>query len=156
MFIQELETFDLSASTYFTKEQLNKYIYDLNLKYLNKGKNDILNLKTKQDVIYRQKLIRNSFIKSIGGLPSKKTPLNVKKTGELKFDNFSIEKIIYESQPDFFVTANLYIPTNISQPTGAVLFLNGHSEEAKACIAYQRVCQYLTQAGFIVLNIDPV
>ena len=72
-------------------------------------------------------------------------------------DGFRIEKIIFESRPRHYVTANLYLPLN--RPAGrtaAVLFLSGHHNTAKVVPEYQIVCQTLARAGLIVLSQDPV
>ena len=45
----------------------------------------------------------------LGGLPVR-TPLNARTVGVLERDNYRIEKVIFESQPRFFVTGNLYLP----------------------------------------------
>ena len=38
------------------------------------------------------------------------TPLNAKVMGETQMEGFRIEKVVYESQPKFYVTALLYVP----------------------------------------------
>ena len=48
------------------------------------------------------------MIASLGGLPSADTPLNARMTGTVEGDGFRIEKIIFESRPRHYVTANLY------------------------------------------------
>nr|WP_231571609.1 hypothetical protein [Paenibacillus sp. VKM B-2647] len=64
--------------------------------------------------------------------------------------------MIFESRPNTFVTANVYIPDGIASPRGAVLFLCGHHERAKHHEEYQKVCQYLVHAGLIVMAVDPI
>ena len=92
----------------------------------------------------------------MGGLPDLTTPLNLKKTGEAVGAGYRVEKIVFESRPKNYVTANLYIPDNISGKTGAVLFVCGHAEEAKGYDQYQTCCQYFAQAGLVALAMDPV
>ena len=46
-----------------------------------------------------------------------KTPLNAKVLGSTQMDGFRIEKILFESQPQFFVTALLYLPEGAANPT---------------------------------------
>ena len=67
-----------------------------------------------------------------------------------------IEKIIYESRPDFPVTAHLYLPCDLSSPVPAVLFLCGHAPDGKNCQSYQVAGRTLAKNGFAVLLIDPV
>src|SRR5215470_16392179 len=52
------------------------------------------------DVHGRQQYIRETILKEIGGFPQR-TPLNARITGTLQRDGYSVEKLIYESQPHF-------------------------------------------------------
>jgi len=140
---------------YDVKDQLKQYIYNRSTLAFKKGDEDRDKIKTKEDVKKRQDYIRKSFISAIGGLPSSDTPLNANITGTIECDGYKIEKIIFESRPNTFVTSNLYIPEGISTPQGAVLFLSGHHNQAKHHPEYQTVCQYLVKAGLVVLSIDP-
>ncbi|MCA9173902.1 MAG: prolyl oligopeptidase family serine peptidase, partial [Planctomycetales bacterium] len=68
--------------------------------------------------------------------------------------------VLFESQPGFHVTANLYKPT--AKPGAAetrlpaVLHPVGHSENGKAYAEYQRANRLLVEQGFIVLCYDPI
>ncbi len=104
----------------------------------------------------RQRELRRFFVRSLGGLPPGNTPLNARTVGELAGDGFTIEKIIFESRPKTFVTANLYLPAGRKGRTGAVLFLCGHHTQAKHVAEYQAVCQTLVQAGLVVFAQDPI
>jgi len=99
--------------------------------------------------------VRDSFFDAIGGLPDERTPLNARCTGAIDRGAFVIEKIIYESLPEFYVTSALYLPKNISEPTPAVVFVHGHSDQAKSYSVYQSVCVDLANNGFIAFAIDP-
>ncbi len=102
-----------------------------------------------------RKRVRDHFMRAIGGLPEERTPLNVKCTGSLDCGTFTIEKLIYESQPEFYVTAALYLPKGIAAPQPAVVFVHGHSDLGKSYPTYQAVCVDLAANGFIVLAVDP-
>ena len=102
-----------------------------------------------------RKRVRDHFMRAIGGLPEERTPLNVECTGALDRGAFTIEKLIYESQPEFFVTAALYVPKGIASPQPAVVFVHGHSDLGKSYPTYQAVCVDLAANGFIVLAVDP-
>lgn len=104
----------------------------------------------------RQREVRRFFLKSLGGLPPCDTPIHARPVGEVVGDGFTIEKIIFESRPGAFVTANLYRPPGLKGKTGAVLFLCGHHAEAKHVAEYQAVCQTLVQSGLVVLAQDPI
>ena len=99
--------------------------------------------------------VRDRFLDAIGGLPDKKTPLNAQCTGKIDRGSHTIEKIVYQSLPEFYVTAALYVPKGLGEPNPAVLFLCGHSDSGKAYPVYQAVCVDLVTNGFVVLAMDP-
>ena len=102
-----------------------------------------------------RKRVRDHFMTAIGGLPEERTPLNVQCTGSLDRGAFTVEKLIYESLPDFYVTAALYLPKGIVSPQPAVVFVHGHSDLGKSYPVYQAVCVDLAANGFVVLAVDP-
>lgn len=102
----------------------------------------------------RQANVRELLWGLIGGRETR-TPLNPRTTGELKRSGYRIEKLVYESQPQLFVSANLYIPEG-RERFPAVLFQSGHYWEGKAYPSYQRCCQGLAHLGFVVLAFDPM
>jgi cephalosporin-C deacetylase-like acetyl esterase len=103
-----------------------------------------------------QRHLREQALDALGGLPPDGTPLEVEQTGALHGDGFAIEKLIFQSVPGVYVTANLYVPRGLTQPTGAVLFLCGHAELAKSYPEYQAVCQRLARNGLVALAMDPI
>lgn len=101
-----------------------------------------------------QFVLREKFIERLGGFPER-TPLNPQIVGTVTGRGYKIEKIIFESRPQFFVTANLYLPLTPG-PYPGILFPCGHSENGKAAEAYQRTCMLLARTGMAVLIYDPV
>lgn len=99
--------------------------------------------------------IRDAFLAAIGGLPEAKTPLNPQCTGTIVQETYVIEKLVYESLPQFYVTAALYVPKGLTAPTAAVVFVHGHSDLGKSYPEYQAVCIDLVTNGFVVLAVDP-
>lgn len=155
MTVQNLEKYT-PISFYDVKDQLKEFIYarsDESFAYGNSLRDVI---KSKADLQLRQQKVRELFLKAIGGLPASDTPLNARTTGVIRGDGYKIEKVIFESRPQAYVTANLYIPDSIMAPAAAVQFLCGHDTEAKHCHEFQTVCLYLVRAGFVVLAQDPV
>lgn len=98
---------------------------------------------------------RRTFLQLAGPLPER-TPLRQRMTGTLDRPAYRIEKIIYESRPGLFITADLYVPKNGAPPYPGVLFQMGHAREGKAYPPYQRCCQGLAQLGYVVLAFDPM
>jgi cephalosporin-C deacetylase-like acetyl esterase len=137
--------------------QLKDHIYERSRRLFAAGDAQRDAIGTLDAVRQRQENIRRLVMAGIGGLPSGATPLNPRVTGTIEGNGFRIEKIIFESRPRHYVTANLYLPLN--RPAGrtaAVLFLSGHFDAAKVAPEYQNVCQTLVRAGLIVLAQDPV
>uniref|UniRef100_UPI00261704A6 alpha/beta hydrolase family protein n=1 Tax=uncultured Gimesia sp. TaxID=1678688 RepID=UPI00261704A6 len=97
---------------------------------------------------------RDSLHCSLGEMPER-SALNARVTGIITENGFTIEKILFESQPGFHVTANLYRPSG-SGPFPAILHPVGHSENGKAYDSYQRANRLLVQNGFVVLCFDPI
>ncbi len=112
-------------------------------------------LVSPETVRERQQWVRKTLIDLIGGLPEK-TPLNAQVTGGFEREGYRLEKVVYESRPKFYVTANLYIPTSGRAPYPGVLFQLGHSWNGKAWDSYQHACQGLARLGFLVLAFDPM
>ena len=58
---------------------------------------------------WREKL-RKNLVAAWGGFPSQAAPLEPKTLGELKRDGYRVEKIIFQTRPGVWMTANLYVP----------------------------------------------
>lgn len=112
-------------------------------------------IRTKNDVLKLKKIIREKLARSFGRLPEK-TPLNPKLTGRFERSHYIVEKIIFESRPSLFVTANLYIPKKIKGKLPCVLGACGHSGIGKAEPFYQAFVQGLATKGYLVLIYDPL
>src|SRR5204863_9199894 len=101
----------------------------------------------------RQRWVTETFWRLIGGMPER-TPLNARTLGSFERPGYRVEKVVYESQPNFHVSANLYIPTRGRPPFPGVLVQMGHTLDGKA--SYQRICQWLARFGYLVLGFDPM
>ena len=111
-------------------------------------------LKTQAQVEDRQRYIRRTLLEAIGGFPAK-TPLNAKITGGFARDGYRVEHLVFESQPKFYVTANVYVPANVAPPFPAVIGVAGHSATGKAIATYQMAWIGMVKRGFLVIAFDP-
>ena len=134
---------------------LEHYLTDIAEEHWSARRTKLANLKSAADVTARASYIRAEFIKAIGGFPETRTPLNARITGTLVRDGYKIEKLIYESLPGFFVTANVYVPTSTPGPFPAILGTSGHAAVGKALPAYQTAFIALAKRGHLVLAYDP-
>ena len=98
--------------------------------------------------------MRARLLEMIGGLPTRKTPLNPQITGRIQMRGFHIEKLIFESLPGVYVTALVYAPDDENTRHPAVLVPSGHSANGK--VHYGPICQRLVQRGYVVISWDPV
>ena len=114
---------------------------------------EIGRISTKDGVEKRRTYTRKKMIEALGGLPER-TPLNARTVAVLDREDYKIEKVIFESQPRFYVTANLYLPKNAKAPYPGILFPLGHEEGAKAHSAWQQVLVSLAKKGFAALAWD--
>ena len=101
----------------------------------------------------RQAEVRQRVLQLIGGLPDYRGPLNATVTRTTKRDGFSIDHVLFESLPGYYVTGNLYRPEGPG-PHPAVLMSMGHWDSGKA--AGQLLSSNLARKGFVVLAYDPV
>ena len=97
-------------------------------------------LRSRRDAEAYVREVRQKIQQSFGPWPEK-TPLNPRITGVVERDAYKIEKIIFESRPNFPVTANLYLPTGRQFPLPGVVGTCGHSTDGKANVAYQSFAQ---------------
>ena len=82
--------------------------------------------------------------------------INARIVGTLERDDYRIEKLIFESLPRYYVTANVYVPRSGQDSYPAVLGTAGHTRNGKAAALYQRVWISLAKKGFLVLAYDPM
>jgi len=101
----------------------------------------------------RKQVVRTKLLEILGGLPDYSGPLNAKVTGEIKADGYTVEKVLFESLPNFYVTGNLYRPDTPGR-NPAILFQSGHTQEGKP--EPQRAAANLALKGFVVLATDPI
>ena len=115
---------------------------------------DLHAMRTEADVRARIEKVRSKVWKLIGG-QFEKTPLKPKIVGTIDRSDYQIEKVIFESRPEVFVTANLYIPKRHKPPHPGVIVPLGHSALGKSFYYYQYVSQSLARKGYVVLSFDP-
>jgi len=84
------------------------------ISFLDLRSSAIEKLHSKADWLDRQNQVRETLNNIVGPFPQK-TPLHAKVTGKAKKNGFTIEKIIYESQPKFYVTSCLFLPDGMTE-----------------------------------------
>lgn len=112
-------------------------------------------LRDAKDVRARQAYVKRRLLQEIGGLPER-TALHAQITGSIEHPDYVVQKLVYQSLPGFYVTADVYVPKSAAKPFPAVLGLAGHSGDGKSFALYQTVWVSLARRGFLVLAIDPI
>jgi len=125
-------------------------------KYLGEGQAFKASLADPEEVRKYAQRQREYFLGAIGGLPGDRCDLNPQITDTIAGSGYKVEKIIFESLPGLYVTANLYLPDTIKGKTPAVLVACGHAREAKAYPSYHSYAAMLAKNGLIAFAVDPV
>ncbi|MGI5818539.1 MAG: alpha/beta hydrolase [Armatimonadota bacterium] len=115
----------------------------------------VMSLQSREDALAYRAEVREKMPLIFGEMPER-TPLNVRVTGEVDRGAYIVRNIIFDSRPDFPVTANLYIPRGHEGPRPGVLCLCGHAGNAKSYELYQPFAQALARMGYITLIFDPI
>ncbi len=111
-------------------------------------------LKTSQQIVAYQQKLRKFFVQQLGGFPQR-TPLQPRTVGTLSATGYRIEKVIYASQPNHHITANLYLPDTDTKVPGIVIS-SGHNRDAKTADGNQRCAIMLARQGMAALCFDPI
>ena len=94
----------------------------------------------------------------------RRTPLNPVIRQKRTYDGYSVENVVFESVPGYFVTGNLYRPLDARPPYAAMLSTHGHyrpiakledyDNHARFWPGMQARCASLARMGAVVLAID--
>jgi dienelactone hydrolase len=104
---------------------------------------------------------RKQILASAGLLPMpEKTPLNPQVFGKLERDGYTIEKVLLETRPGFYMGGNLYRPLGRQGPFPAIVSPHGHWHygrlENTALVSVPGRAINLAKQGFVVFSYDMV
>jgi len=146
---------DHTAPANLSRAHLTHYLDSLAAGFDADRASSVASIHTRAQAEARQITVRKQILSLLGTLPER-TPLNAKILGETQADGFRMEKVLFESQPGFPVTALLYLPDG--QPAGqklpAILIAPGHGPAGKA--SDYRTAALFAHNGFVVLSYDPI
>ena len=109
-----------------TQQMMRSYLRQQVHAAMDKRRNELeAALKSDKGISEYQLKRRTALMDSLGTLPER-TPLHPQTLGTIQQPGFTIEKILYESQPGFHVTANLYRPAGAG-PFPAILHQIGRA-----------------------------
>jgi dienelactone hydrolase len=81
-------------------------------------------------------------------------------TGKIEREKFTVEKIQFQSLPNLYVTANLYLPKPAPKNAPAILYVCGHGNVVKDGISfgskvhYQHHPAWFAENGYVAIVID--
>ncbi|HXG32858.1 MAG TPA: acetylxylan esterase [Bryobacteraceae bacterium] len=137
------------------RRMLPDYCRRIAFEKLDARRREIARLTGPGQIEARKRYVRERMQQALGGLPER-TPLNARVTGAIEREHYRIEKIVFESQPNFFVTANLYLPKTGKPPYPAILFPLGHEAGGKSNPTWQQFLGSVASKGFVALAWDPL
>lgn len=121
----------------------------------------LADVKSWDDWAERQDVYHQQLLEMLGLDPlPERTPLNATITGKIEHDEFTVEKLHFQSRPRLYVTGNLYLPKKQSGPAPAVLYVCGHSSAKKNGVSYGNKTKYqhhgawFARNGYVCLVID--
>ncbi|MSR55208.1 MAG: acetylxylan esterase [Gemmataceae bacterium] len=111
--------------------------------------------KTRDEWLARRKTLLKQMSAAIGPVPEAACDLEPRILGTLEREGYRIEKLVFQSRPDVWVTSTAYVPTfKDSKKVPAVLVVHGHWAGARRDPVVQARCLGLVKLGFFVLSVD--
>ena len=109
----------------------------------------------------RAAFLRKQILASAGLLPlPEKTPLNAEVFGKLEREGYSVEKVLIETLPGFYLGGNLYRPLGRRGPFPGVVSPHGHWQygrlENSEQVSVPGRCISLARQGFVVFCYDMI
>jgi dienelactone hydrolase len=89
-----------------------------------------------------------------------KTALQPVVTGTIQHDEFTLEKLHFQSSPGLYVTGSLYLPKGLDKPAPAILYVCGHGRVKEGDVSYGNKATYqhhgiwFARHGYVCLMID--
>jgi hypothetical protein len=144
------QTSNLCQGAYYSEEEGKHQLEDV-----------LLRVNSLSDWNDRAALIRNNLAKGmeLESLP-KRTPLNTKFGKKIKLDGYTVQAVIFESVPGFYVTGNLYKPSgkHLDKSLPVILSTHGHSRDSVSGGRFsknmQARCASLARMGALVFAYD--
>ncbi|MFO0851898.1 MAG: prolyl oligopeptidase family serine peptidase [Gemmataceae bacterium] len=121
----------------------------------------LADLSTREAWEAKRPELRRQFLDMMGLWPlPARTPLNARITGTVTGQGFVVEKLVFESRPGLYVTANLYKPVKAEGKRPAVLYVCGHGNVEQdgvsfgSKVKYQYHPAWFAAHGYVCLVLD--
>jgi len=135
------------------QDMMKEYLNKSAMVYLKSLEENPNRFPEKENIELYKNEKRELYWSLLGGKPDV-TPLNPVVVRKGTKSTYRYEVLYFESQPNFYVSAVLFLP--LSEPPYPCLMVPcGHSQEAKGYSEYQKLCILLSKNGIASLIYDP-
>ena len=105
--------------------------------------------------------LREHLLISLGLWPlPERTPLQTQMFGRIVYEDYTMEKVCFESWPGFYCTGNLFRPLGINTPCPGILKAHGHHERGRLehtdRASTRALCVTLARMGMVAFAYDMV
>ncbi len=108
---------------------------------------------SRDEWLRRRTTIRSRLAQAFGQFPAERCPLEPNVIGTLQRDGYRIERLVFQSRPGIWVTANAYVPDGAGRRP-AVLSVHGHWAWARVDPVPHARAVGLVKLGYFVLAVD--
>ena len=116
-------------------------------------KNCLSEVQTLDDWLARKDEYRRQLLEMLGLDPlPEKTPLKAMVTGKADHEQFTVEKLHFQSRPGLYVTGNLYVPKTRAGKLPAILYVCGHGGVKIDGVSYGNKVSYQHHGGWFARN----
>jgi dienelactone hydrolase len=138
---------DLCQGAYFTEEQGARFLHNLLFQYRDRATWE-----------QRTALIRRGILQGAELEHMPRQPLTVIRTGTHQEAGYTVENIAIETLPGYYLTGNLYRPSDSLSPMAGVLSPHGHfhDPDGRWQEQQQKLCATLAKMGATVFTYDMV
>lgn len=97
--------------------------------------------------------LRRQLFEMLGLQPlPARSPLGARVTGQFERDGVIVEKIVFQSRPGLYVTANFYRPSKADGPLPTILYLCGHGRVKIDGVSYGNKVHYQHHGSWFARN----
>ena len=101
----------------------------------------------------RRPELRRQLLEMLGLDPMpQRTDLRAEVRGVVERPDFVVEKILFQSSPELYVTGSLYRPKTVEKPLPAILYVCGHAKIEKDGVIYGNKAHYQHHAAWFAAN----
>lgn len=116
-------------------------------------KRSLTGIQSAEDWNRQKDILRRQLYESLGLQPlPARSPLEPKITGRHERTDFIVENIAFESRPGLYVTANLYLPKNVTEPVPTILYVCGHGKVEIDGVSYGNKTYYQHHGAWFARN----